>query len=97
MLSGTASMDFGGRKAAATAAGMLDGIQYVAAGFTGFGLGAILQRFGWDGVPLAAGHVPVDAHVWVLCIIPFSLLGAAIMTRVWHASPHAHGEHRAAA
>jgi OPA family glycerol-3-phosphate transporter-like MFS transporter len=34
MLSGTASMDFGGRKAAATAAGMLDGVQYVAAGLT---------------------------------------------------------------
>jgi len=87
MLSGTASMDFGGRKAAATAAGMLDGVQYVAAGFTGFGLGALLQRFGWDGLGSASGHAPVDAHVWVLSIIPFSLIGALIMTRVWNAKP----------
>jgi OPA family glycerol-3-phosphate transporter-like MFS transporter len=89
MLSGTASMDFGGRKAAATAAGMLDGIQYVAAGFTGFGLGAILQKYGWDGVPNGAAHTPADAHVWVFTIIPFSLLGALIITRVWNAHPEA--------
>ena len=39
MLSGTASMDFGGTKAAATVAGLLDGVQYLASGLTGFGLG----------------------------------------------------------
>ncbi len=32
-------MDFGGTKAAATVAGLLDGIQYLASGLTGFGLG----------------------------------------------------------
>lgn len=87
MLSGTASMDFGGRKAAASAAGMLDGVQYIAAGFTGFGLGAILEKYGWDGVAHVAGRVPADAHVWVFSIIPFSLLGALIMTRIWNARP----------
>ena len=55
MLSGTASMDFGGRKAAATVAGALDGIQYVGSGLTGFGLGWVLKTYGWDGVA-AAGH-----------------------------------------
>jgi OPA family glycerol-3-phosphate transporter-like MFS transporter len=87
MLSGTASMDFGGTKAAATAAGMLDGVQYVAAGLTGFGLGWILDRFGWDGGAGVAGHVAVNAPVWVFSIIPFSLIGALIMTRVWNAMP----------
>jgi OPA family glycerol-3-phosphate transporter-like MFS transporter len=86
MLSGTASMDFGGRKAAATAAGMLDGIQYVAAGFTGYGLGWVLKTYGWDGNP-AKDHVPADAHIWVFCLIPFALMGALIMTRVWNAQP----------
>ncbi len=86
MLSGTASMDFGGRKAAATAAGMLDGIQYVAAGFTGYGLGWILKTYGWDGNP-AKDHVPTDAHIWVFSLIPFALMGALIMTRVWNARP----------
>ncbi len=90
MLSGTASMDFGGTKAAATAAGMLDGVQYVAAGLTGFGLGAILDRFGWDGGAQTAGHVAVNAPVWVFSIIPFSVLGALIMTRIWNAKPGRH-------
>ena len=85
MLSGTASMDFGGTKAAATAAGMLDGVQYVAAGLTGFGLGAILDRYGWDGA--GSAHVATNAPVWVFSIIPFSLLGALIMTRIWRAMP----------
>jgi OPA family glycerol-3-phosphate transporter-like MFS transporter len=90
MLSGTASMDFGGKKAAATAAGMLDGIQYVASGFTGFGLGAVLDHWGWDGVVQAAGaaeRLPANAHAWVLSIIPFSVIGGLLMLRLWHATP----------
>jgi MFS transporter, OPA family, glycerol-3-phosphate transporter len=82
MLSGTASMDFGGRKAAATVTGALDGIQYIGSGLTGFGLGWILKTYSWDG---GAGHMPQHAWVWVGCIIPFSLVGATIMTRLWHA------------
>jgi OPA family glycerol-3-phosphate transporter-like MFS transporter len=86
MLSGTASMDFGGRKAAATAAGLLDGVQYVASGFTGFGLGWILKTYGWDGVA-STGHAAADAHVWVFSIIPFSVLGGLIIARLWNAHP----------
>jgi OPA family glycerol-3-phosphate transporter-like MFS transporter len=84
MLSGTASMDFGGRKAAASVAGALDGIQYIGSGLTGFGLGWILKTYGWDGVA-THGHQPVHAWVWVGSIIPFSLIGAFIMTRIWNA------------
>ena len=56
MLSGTASMDFGGKKGAASAAGMLDGIQYVASGITSVGMGLIIDHFGW--------------HVWTWAIVP---------------------------
>jgi len=87
MLSGTASMDFGGSKAAATAAGMLDGIQYLAAGLTGFGLGWILKTYGWDGTPGGPGYQAKNALVWVGCIVPFSLFGAIFMTRIWNAKP----------
>jgi OPA family glycerol-3-phosphate transporter-like MFS transporter len=73
MLSGTASADFGGKKAAASATGMLDGVQYIASGFTGFGLGWILKNFGWG--------------VWTLSIIPFAILGALIISRLWNARP----------
>lgn len=93
MLSGTASMDFGGKKAAATAAGLLDGIQYIAAGLTGFGLGWILKTYGWDGHPLGGGYEPKNALVWVATIIPFSLAGALIMTRIWNAKPARGGGH----
>ena len=86
MLSGTASMDFGGRKAAATVAGTLDGIQYIGSGLTGFGLGWILKTYGWDGTA-TLGHMPSNAWVWVGCILPFSLVGAWIMTRIWNAKP----------
>lgn len=91
MLSGTASMDFGGRKAAATAAGILDGVQYIAAGLTGFGLGWILKTYGWDGAGSVAGHHPHDGKVWVLSIIPCSILGAVLMTRIWNAKPSKKG------
>jgi len=84
MLSGTASMDFGGRKAAATVTGALDGIQYVGSGLTGFGLGWVLQTYGWDGIA-SQGHVPTHAWVWAITIIPFSIVGAFIMTRIWNA------------
>ena len=86
MLSGTASMDFGGRKAAATVAGALDGIQYIGSGLTGFGLGWVLQHYGWDGGG-AGKHEVSHSLVWVGCIAPFSVVGAFIMTRLWHAKP----------
>ena len=73
MLSGTASMDFGGTKAAATVTGLLDGIQYVASGLTGIFLGAILDKHGWG--------------VWTYMIMPFSLIGAILMTTLWNATP----------
>lgn len=79
MLSGTASMDFGGKKAAATTAGLLDGIQYVASGFTGFGLGWVLEHYHWD--------------VWTWTIVPFSVFGALLMTRLWNERPNRASAH----
>ena len=73
MLSGTASMDFGGTKAAATVTGLLDGIQYVASGMTGVFLGGILDKYGWG--------------CWTYMIIPFSMIGAILMTTLWNATP----------
>jgi OPA family glycerol-3-phosphate transporter-like MFS transporter len=73
MLSGTASMDFGGKKAAATAAGLLDGVQYLGAGLTGFGLGKILDVFHWG--------------VWTYMLVPFSAMGGLLMLTLWNAKP----------
>jgi len=73
MLTGTASMDFGGTRAASTVAGTLDGVQYLASGLTGFLLGHYLDKLGWGA--------------WTLMIIPFSIVGALLMTRLWNESP----------
>jgi MFS transporter, OPA family, glycerol-3-phosphate transporter len=73
MLSATSAMDFGGTKAAATVTGICDGVQYLASGLTGFALGGVLDRFGWDA--------------WTWMIMPFSLVGAILMTRLWNATP----------
>jgi OPA family glycerol-3-phosphate transporter-like MFS transporter len=93
MLSGTASMDFGGRKAAASAAGLLDGIQYVAAGLTGFGLGWILKTYGWDGTPYVEGATVANASIWVYTIVPFSVIGSLLMVKLWNAKPSRGGGH----
>jgi OPA family glycerol-3-phosphate transporter-like MFS transporter len=77
MLSGTASMDFGGTRAASTVAGTLDGVQYLASGLTGFLLGHFLDKYGWD--------------VWTLLIIPFSMIGAILMLRIWNETPMKRG------
>ena len=76
MLSGTASMDFGGKRAAASAAGMFDGMQYVGGSFVGFGMGWLLERFGWG--------------TWGPSMIGFSALGALLMLPLWNARPRPH-------
>ena len=40
-----------------------------------------------------AKKTPANAGVWVFSIIPFSVLGALIMTRIWHAKPQGRGGH----
>jgi len=83
MLSATSAMDFGGTKAAATVTGICDGIQYVASGLTGFALGGALDRYGWS--------------VWTWLIIPFSIVGALLMTRLWNETPLRNARPEAAA
>jgi OPA family glycerol-3-phosphate transporter-like MFS transporter len=73
MLSGTASMDFGGKKAGATAAGLFDGMQYVGGAISAFGLGLLLDRFGWT--------------IWGPSMIGFAAVGAVLMLTLWNARP----------
>lgn len=73
MLSATSAMDFGGTKAVATVTGICDGVQYLASGLTGFVLGGLLDKYGWGA--------------WSYMIIPFSVIGAILMTRLWHETP----------
>ncbi|MGB2959387.1 MAG: MFS transporter [Bacteroidota bacterium] len=73
MLSGTASMDFGGKRAAATATGMFDGMQYIGGAAVGSGMGWLLETFGWI--------------VWGPSMIGFAVVGAILMLKLWNAVP----------
>ncbi len=73
MLSGTASMDFGGKKAAATAAGMFDGMQYIGGAAVGSGMGWLLEKSGWGS--------------WAPSMIIFAAIGSFLMIRLWNVYP----------
>jgi OPA family glycerol-3-phosphate transporter-like MFS transporter len=79
MLSGTASMDFGGQKAAATAAGLFDGMQYLGGASVGVGVGWLLDTFGWGA--------------WGPSMIGFASVGAVLMLVLWNARPASHTAH----
>lgn len=74
MLSGTASMDFGGKRAGATAAGMFDGMQYIGGSVMGYGAGYLLDKYGWG--------------IWGPSMIGFSFIGAILMLKLWNAVPN---------
>ena len=73
MLSGTSSMDFGGKKAAATATGIFDGMQYIGGSVVGVGMGYMLDHYGWGS--------------WGPSMIGFAAMGAVIMAFLWNARP----------
>ncbi len=79
MLSGTASMDFGGKRAAATATGLFDGMQYLGGAAVGIGVGWMLDNFGWGA--------------WGPSMIGFSFIGAILMLKIWSAKPSKGGGH----
>jgi len=81
LIGGAASMDFGGRKAVATAAGLFDGAQYLAGALVGKGMGWLLDHY-------KNGARPGEQfEVWPLAPIGFALLGALVISRLWHALP----------
>jgi hypothetical protein len=74
LLSGTATMDFGGRKAAATAGGMIDGFVYLGTGLQSLGLGYLTER---------------SFTYWPPFLLPFAVIGFLLCLRIWNAKPKA--------
>jgi sugar phosphate permease len=72
VLSGTASADFGGRKGAATAVGMIDGFVYLGTAAQSMALGYLTER-SWS--------------YWPWFLMPFALAGFLLCRRIWHARP----------
>jgi OPA family glycerol-3-phosphate transporter-like MFS transporter len=73
MIAGVASMDFGGKYAAGSAAGIIDGVQYLAGALTGHWMGNWLERYGWGN--------------WAYMLMPTALVGACLMATIWRADP----------
>jgi OPA family glycerol-3-phosphate transporter-like MFS transporter len=79
MIGGASSMDFGGKKAAATAAGLFDGMQYLAGAFVGMGVGMVLDKWSWGA--------------WMWAPIPFAILGAIVISTLWNVTPGKRAAH----
>lgn len=75
LLSGTATMDFGGRKGAATAVGIIDGFVYLGTALQSGALGYITssKTLGWS--------------YWPAFLLPFGIIGLLLLARIWHAIP----------
>lgn len=81
LVGGAASMDFGGKKAVATAAGLFDGAQYLAGAIITRGLGPLLDAYKDPKVPGA------EFDVWPLAPLPFAIIGAILIARLWYVVP----------
>lgn len=75
LMSGTAATDFGGRKATATCAGIVDGFAYLGSALQSVCLGFIVTKWGWQW--------------WPIFLIPFAIGGLWIAIKIWHALPAA--------
>ncbi len=72
LLSGTATMDFGGSKGAATAVGLIDGFVYLGTAIQSISLGYLTAK-SWD--------------YWPWFMLPFAVLGFVLCLRIWKAAP----------
>jgi sugar phosphate permease len=72
LLSGTITMDFGGRKAAATAVGLIDGCVYLGTALQAVSLGFLTTK---------------DWSYWPIFLIPFSIIGFLLLLRIWKVVP----------
>jgi OPA family glycerol-3-phosphate transporter-like MFS transporter len=80
MLSGTASMDFGGKKNVGVVVGMIDGLVYLGTAVQAIMLGNILPTG-------ELAKVAANWSNWPYAMIPFSLIGLVLAARVWNAKP----------
>ena len=83
MLSGTASMDFGGKKNVGTAVGIIDGFVYAGTAVMSITYALILP----DDTNRVEAANPDNWIWWPVSMIPVALVGLLLATRVWNAKP----------
>jgi OPA family glycerol-3-phosphate transporter-like MFS transporter len=86
LLGAAAAMDFGGRKAAGFATGMVDAFQYLGGGlFAGLIVGEVMQAYGT--VAGTNNISPEGWQAWIFILMGFTLLGGILMSTLWNARP----------
>jgi OPA family glycerol-3-phosphate transporter-like MFS transporter len=74
LMSGTAAADFGGRKATATASGILDGFVYLGSGLQSVCIGYLSAK---------------DWIFWPIFMAPFAFVGMVLALKTWQELPEA--------
>lgn len=74
IMSGTATADFGGKKASATATGVADAFAYAGSAVQSFALGFLTTK-SWD--------------YWPLFLLPFTIIGLYFAIKMWRDIPEA--------
>jgi OPA family glycerol-3-phosphate transporter-like MFS transporter len=89
MLSGTASMDFGGAKNAGIAVGIIDGFVYLGTGVMSLIYAIALPTVELDeaGKITGAATDPANWVAWPLWMIPAATIGLFLALRLWNAKP----------
>lgn len=80
MLSGTASADFGGRRGAGMATGIIDGFVYLGSATQAWVYGNLLPKD-------EAAKDPHNWSSWPLAMFPTAILGLALALTLWNARP----------
>jgi len=80
MLTATAGMDFGGRRNAGVAVGIIDGFVYAGTAVMSFTYGAILPTK--DAAKDASNWIG-----WPVAMVPMAVIGFLLARKVWHAKP----------
>lgn len=94
MLSGTASMDFGGRKNVGIAVGIIDGFVYLGTGVMSLTYAYVLPQERFDDAGKLVGEVtqPENWSPWPISMIIVGAAGFLLATRVWNAKPKGKGQ-----
>lgn len=88
MLSGTASMDFGGKKNVGVAVGIIDGFVYLGTAVMSITYAFILPKEQLVGKTLVGPATnPANWWGWPIAMVPIALIGFLLALRVWNAKP----------
>ena len=89
MLSGTASMDFGGKKNVGLVVGIIDGFVYLGTAVMSLTYSYVLPKEQLDETGKLIGEVtnPTAWKAWPISMIIVGLIGTLLATRVWNARP----------